>query len=67
MSDRFEYLPTTAIQVVTNVRQRFDEEKLKELAASITEHGIIEPLIVRQDIELPEGTYALVAGEEDST
>lgn len=63
MGDRFEYVPISSCQVVGNVRQRFDEEKLKELAASITEHGIIEPLIVRRDVELPDGTYALVAGE----
>ena len=40
-------------------RMVFDEEKLKELADSIRENGVIQPLIVR------EGTagYELVAGE----
>ena len=40
-------------------RQEFDPEKLAELATSIKEHGIIQPLVARQ-----EGTmYTLVAGE----
>jgi len=40
-------------------RQRFDEETLAELAASLTEHGVIQPLIVRKIGQ----TYRLVAGE----
>lgn len=40
-------------------RTRFDEEKLKELANSIAEHGIIQPIIVSSE---PDG-YVLVAGE----
>ncbi|WP_457556348.1 ParB/RepB/Spo0J family partition protein [Candidatus Pyrohabitans sp.] len=42
-----------------NPRKNFDEEKLRELADSIKEHGILEPLIVRQ----VNGSYELVAGE----
>ncbi|MBX3161997.1 MAG: ParB/RepB/Spo0J family partition protein [Deltaproteobacteria bacterium] len=42
-------------------RQRFDEEKLKELADSIRVHGIIVPLVVRPR---PDGSgYFLIAGE----
>ena len=41
-------------------RTRFDEEALDELAASIREHGIIQPLIVS---ERDNGQYDLVAGE----
>jgi ParB family transcriptional regulator, chromosome partitioning protein len=41
-------------------RTRFDEEALDELAASIREHGIIQPLIVS---ERDNGQYELVAGE----
>lgn len=41
-------------------RRRFDETLLDELAQSIREHGIIQPLIVR---ERPEGGYFLIAGE----
>ncbi len=40
-------------------RKVFDEEKLKELAASIKEQGIIQPVIVHQT----GGGYALIAGE----
>lgn len=40
-------------------RTAFDEEKLKELANSIAEHGIIQPLIVSKE----PGGYVLVAGE----
>lgn len=41
-------------------RRYFDPEKLQQLAASIREHGILEPLLVRP---LKGGTYELVAGE----
>ena len=41
-------------------RQDFDEEELQALAASIEEHGIIQPLTVR---ELPSGYYQIIAGE----
>ncbi len=41
-------------------RQNFDEEALNELASSIAEHGILQPLIVRPT---PDGGYQLVAGE----
>ena len=44
-------------------RRGFDEEKLKELAASITEHGIIQPLVLTVQEESPEQKYALIAGE----
>ena len=41
-------------------RQHVDSEALAELAASIKEHGLIQPLIVS---ELEEGRYTLIAGE----
>lgn len=40
-------------------RKRFDEERLEELAASIREHGIVEPILVRRD----GARYRIVAGE----
>lgn len=40
-------------------RRHFDEEKLEELAASIREMGILQPLSVRRR----EGQWELVAGE----
>jgi ParB family transcriptional regulator, chromosome partitioning protein len=42
-------------------RTRFPSEELDELAASIKEHGIIQPLIVTRSND-PE-TYTLIAGE----
>ena len=41
-------------------RQNFDEEALNELASSIAEHGVLQPIIVRPT---PDGGYQLVAGE----
>ena len=41
-------------------RQDFDEEELQTLADSISVHGIIQPLTVR---ELPSGYYQIIAGE----
>jgi ParB family chromosome partitioning protein len=62
-------IPTNSVveadiaSVVPNPHQpriRFDEEKLRELANSIREHGILQPLVVTP---LPEGKYELIAGE----
>ena len=41
-------------------RAHFDEESLAELAASIKEIGVLQPLLVRQK---PDGGYQLIAGE----
>lgn len=41
-------------------RKTFDNDSLKELADSINEHGIIQPLIVQS---LPSGNYQIIAGE----
>ena len=41
-------------------RRDFDEEELQALADSISEHGIIQPLTVR---ELKSGYYQIIAGE----
>ena len=41
-------------------RQDFDEAELQALADSITVHGVIQPLTVRQ---LPSGYYQIIAGE----
>ena len=41
-------------------RRDFDEEELEALADSISEHGIIQPLTVR---EMDSGYYQIVAGE----
>lgn len=58
---RFEEIPVVAIR--PNPRQPravFDTEALDELAASIGEFGLLQPIVVRP---LPEGQYELVMGE----
>ena len=41
-------------------RTRFSEETLRELAASVRTHGVVQPIVVRR---LPTGGYGLIAGE----
>lgn len=58
--DQVVYLDINDIKPNENQpRKHFDEEKIAELADSITEHGIIQPLVVR---ESGKG-YEIVAGE----
>lgn len=40
-------------------RRFFDEEALRELAASIREHGVVQPIVVTPH----QGSYMIVAGE----
>lgn len=40
-------------------RKRFEDAKLEELAASIRQHGIVEPILVRKD----GARYKILAGE----
>lgn len=40
-------------------RKTFDEEKLKELAASLKQHGVVQPLIVKRN----GLRYTIIAGE----
>ena len=52
-------LPVDQIDVEPQIRTVFDEESIKELAASIKEHGQISPITVRK-----EGVrYVLITGE----
>jgi len=41
-------------------RKNFDETELRELASSISEHGVIQPIIAEDS---GDGTYIIVAGE----
>ncbi|MBQ5750797.1 MAG: ParB/RepB/Spo0J family partition protein [Bacteroidaceae bacterium] len=41
-------------------RREFDDESLEELAASIREIGIVQPISLRQQ---PNGSYQIIAGE----
>jgi ParB family chromosome partitioning protein len=57
---KFEELPTTAIRPNTRQpRRSFPEAGIKELAASIREVGILQPLVVRSTSE----GFELIAGE----
>ncbi len=41
-------------------RKNFDEDALKELAASIKVHGIVQPIVLNKQ---PNGEYMIIAGE----
>ncbi len=41
-------------------RQNFDEDALRELADSISQYGLIQPIVARK---LPSGFYQIIAGE----
>jgi ParB family chromosome partitioning protein len=57
----YQLLPIYKVEPNKNQpRQDFDEEELEALAESISVHGIIQPLTVR---ELPSGYYQIIAGE----
>ena len=43
-------------------RKNFDEEALQMLADSIAIHGVLQPIIVRENSAFP-GTYEIIAGE----
>lgn len=79
MNDEARYVPTKYDSVfwieVDKIkpnpyqpRREFDEERLKALAESIRQYGVLQPLVVtRKDVEKPEGglgsEYELIAGE----
>lgn len=55
------FLPISQVESCSSQpRKHFDEASLAELAASIQEHGIIQPLTVRK---LVSGYYQIIAGE----
>ena len=57
----YQKLPIYKVEPNPNQpRQDFDEEELESLADSIAEHGIVQPLTVRQ---LESGYYQIIAGE----
>lgn len=59
--DRVEKIPLAKLSPGKHQpRQHFDEAALKELAASIKRHGIVQPLVVTPE---PGGNYSLIAGE----
>ena len=57
----YQMLPIHKIEPNPNQpRHDFDEEELQALADSISVHGIIQPLTVR---EMASGYYQIIAGE----
>ncbi len=57
----YQLLPLYKVEPNPNQpRQDFNEEELAALAESISVHGVIQPLTVR---ELPSGYYQIIAGE----
>lgn len=57
---RFEEVPVSAIRPNTNQpRRQFSETSIQELAASIREVGILQPLVIRST----ESGFELIAGE----
>ena len=55
------YLPISQVESCsTQPRKQFDPDALADLADSIREHGIIQPLTVRK---LQSGYYQIIAGE----
>lgn len=54
-------IPIANIIVVSNPRETFEEEPLQELAASIRQFGVLQPLTVSPPDS--NGMYTLIAGE----
>ncbi|MEK7594766.1 MAG: ParB/RepB/Spo0J family partition protein [Patescibacteria group bacterium] len=59
--DRIEKIPVGQLQASPyQPRKHFDEAALSELATSIKNHGIVQPLVVTP---VKDGIYTLIAGE----
>lgn len=59
--ERIQKLSVDDLQANPNQpRQHFDKQALEQLAESIKNHGVLQPLVVSP---LPGGKYAIVAGE----
>ena len=57
----FDYVPVSRLEPRQGQpRKVFDEVSLQELADSIAEHGVLQPLTVRP---LSDGYYQIIAGE----
>ena len=58
-SSAFQYLAIDTIhESTTNPRQTFEQSKLEELAQSIRQHGLIQPITVRPNAD----GFEIVAG-----
>ena len=61
--DYFECAIEDVHPTADNPRQRFDEQKLGELAESIKNQGLVQPLVVRKRSDGDGGGFWLIAGE----
>lgn len=53
-------VPITELRVNPDQpRKRFEQERLKELAASISRHGMVQPIVVRKEAD----GYTIITGE----
>lgn len=52
-------IPINQIHAASNYRKTFNDKSLKELAASIKENGVLEPIIVRPN----SNGFQIIAGE----
>ena len=60
-NERIQKIAINTIEVNPNQpRKHFDEQLIKELASSISEHGLLQPIIVTPH---GDGQYQIVAGE----
>ena len=60
-NENLHLLPISQVECnAEQPRKRFDDEALGELADSIREHGVLQPLTVRR---LASGDYQIIAGE----
>ena len=68
LGDTSKKIETNKVPIKDLIRNKFqprrhiDKESLEELANSIKERGVIQPIIVRPS-KLPEGKYEIIAGE----
>jgi len=63
--DALTYLPLDHVEPKPgfNSRTFFDEESLQELSDSIRQQGVVQPIVVRPNIDRGEGYYYITAGE----
>lgn len=60
MKHEYQEIPLNKIVKKSNYRQHFNDKTLRELAASIAEHGVVQPIIVRPN---KLGKFDIIAGE----
>ena len=59
MPNTIRTVPINLVRPGTSLRRQFPEDEINELAASIREKGVLQPLLVRHSGE----TFEIIAGE----